>query len=109
MKDAWVLVTIAGIAAITVLTRSFFFVSSREWRLPPWVDGSLAFAPIAALAAVVGPEIVMAGGHVIDSWRNARLASVVAAALWYVWRRGLLGTIVVGMAAYLPLHLLLGW
>ncbi|GKS83045.1 hypothetical protein AVMA1855_02855 [Acidovorax sp. SUPP1855] len=27
----------------------------------------------------------------------------------YFWRRGILGTIVVGMVVYLPLHIGLGW
>ncbi|PSJ20543.1 branched-chain amino acid transporter, partial [Halomonas sp. ND22Bw] len=28
---------------------------------------------------------------------------------YYFWRRGVLGTMLVGMAVYLPLHLGLGW
>jgi hypothetical protein len=34
---------------------------------------------------------------------------VLAATLYYVWRRGVLGTMLAGLAVYLPLRVLLGW
>ncbi len=111
--DPWTLVTIVGLAAVTVLTRSFFFISSKPWKLPHWAQRGLQYAPIAALAAVVVPEVVMTQGHFIGSWQDARLFAVAAGALWFFWRRGagqaVLGTILAGMAVYLPLHLGLGW
>jgi len=108
-NDLWVLATVVGMTAVTVLTRSLFFLSTTPWRLPGWVQAALQIAPIAALAAVIAPEIVTTQGQLIDSWRDARLFGVAAATAWYVWRRGLLGTIVVGMAVYMPLHIGLGW
>ncbi|MEO5606543.1 MAG: AzlD domain-containing protein, partial [Polaromonas sp.] len=69
----------------------------------------LDFAPIAALAAVIVPEIVMTHGQLIGTWQDARLFAALAGALWFYARRSVLGTIVSGMAVYLPLHLGLGW
>jgi branched-subunit amino acid transport protein len=109
MTDAWTVATILGMTGITVLTRCFFFLSERPWTLPEWVRRGLDYAPVAALAAVIVPEVVMSGGHLITTWRDARLYAAAAGALWYAWRRGVLGTIVSGMAVYLPLHLGLGW
>lgn len=107
--DLWTLVTILGMAMVTVLTRCFFFLSDREWTLPPWATRGLDFAPIAALAAVILPEVVMTEGQLIHTWQDARLYAVLAGVAWYYWRRGVLGTILAGMAVYLPLHLALGW
>lgn len=107
--DAWTVCTIFGMTAMTVLTRCFFFLSVRPWALPAWLESGLQYAPIAALAAVVVPEVVMSQGHLIDTWRDARLFAVAAGMAWFFWRRGLLGTIVAGMAVYLPLHVALGW
>ncbi len=111
--DLWTLVTIAGLTAVTVLARSFFFLSSRNWALPHWAQRGLQYAPIAALAAVIVPEIVMAQGDLVDTWRDARLFAAAAGAAYFYWSRGagqaVLGTIVAGMAVYLPLHLGLGW
>jgi len=107
--DAWTVVTILGMTAITVLTRAFFFLSSRPWTLPPWARSGLQYAPVAALAAVIVPELVMSEGRLITDLRDARLFAAAAGLGWYAWRRGVLGTIVAGMAVYLPLRLGLGW
>jgi len=107
--DLWTLAVIAGLAAVTVLTRSFFFMSSKPWHLPGWAQRGLQYAPIAALAAVVIPEIVMAHGQLVDTWQDARLFAALAGMAWFSWKRGVLGTILAGMAVYLPLHVGLGW
>ncbi len=107
--DAWTVLTILGLAVVTVITRSFFFLSSKPWTLPAWAQRGLHYAPIAALAAVILPEIVMTHGALIDSWQDARVFAALAGAAWFYWRRGVLGTIVAGMAVYLPLHIYLGW
>jgi branched-subunit amino acid transport protein len=103
------LITIAGLTAITIVTRTFFLISERELVLPDWVQRGLRYAPLAAIAAVVVPEVVMSQGHLIDTWRDARLFSVAAATAYYFWRRSLLGTIVTGMLVLVPLKLGLGW
>jgi branched-subunit amino acid transport protein len=109
MSDMESLVTIIGLTVITVVTRCFFLIPERELRLPDWVQRGLRYAPLAALAAVVVPEVVMTQGHLLDTWQDARLYAVLAATLYFFWRRGILGTIVVGMAVLVPLKLALGW
>ena len=107
--DFWTLAIIVCLAAVTVITRSFFFISSKPWTLPAWVRRGLNYAPIAALAAVIVPEIVMSQGHLISTWQDARLFGALAGAGWYYWRRDVFGVIVAGMAVYLALHLGLDW
>ena len=107
--DLGTLVIIVGLALVTVLTRSFFFISSKSWQLPHWAQRGLQYAPIAALSAVVVPEIVTVQGVFVTTWQDARLFAAVAGAGCYFWRRDVLVTILGGMAVYLPLHLGLGW
>lgn len=107
--DFWTLAVIVGLAGVTVLTRCFFFILDRPWGLPGWAHRALHYAPAAALAAVIVPEIVMTQGHLIATWKDARLYAAAAGAAYYFWRRGVLGTMLAGMAVYLPLHLGLGW
>jgi branched-subunit amino acid transport protein len=111
--DEWTLAVIVGLTIVTVITRSLFFISSKPWHLPHWAQRGLQYAPIAALAAVIVPEMVMTQGQLISTWQDARLFAVVAGASWFFWRKGagqaVLGTILVGMAVYLPLHVGLGW
>jgi branched-subunit amino acid transport protein len=107
--DLWTVATIVGLALVTVLTRSFFFISTKPWTLPHWAQRGLHYAPIAALAGVIVPEIVMTQGQLIATWQDARVYAALAGAAWFFWRKGVLGTILAGMAVYLPLHLGLGW
>lgn len=107
--DLWTVVVIAGLAAVTVLARGFFLISGKPWPLPRWALRGLQYAPIAALSAVVVPEVVMTQGELIGTWRDARVFAAAAGAAWFFWRGGVLGTIVCGMAVYLPLRLGLGW
>jgi branched-subunit amino acid transport protein len=107
--DLWTLATIVGMAGVTVLTRCFFFLSDKPWTLPDLARRGLDYAPIAALAAVIVPEIVMTQGQLITTWQDARLFGTAAGVVWFFWRRGVLGTIVSGMVVYLLLHLGFGW
>ena len=108
--NAWhALAAIAGLAVITVVTRSFFLIPERELPLPDWLRRGLAYAPLAALVAVIAPEIVMTRGQLIVTLADARWPAAALALGYYFWRRGILGTIVVGMGVYLPLHLVWGW
>lgn len=100
---------VLGLTVLTVVTRGFFFISEREIPIPDWLRQGLRYAPLAALAAVVVPEVVMQQGQVIQTWQDARLFAAAAGAVWFWWRRGILGTIVAGMAVLLPLRLGLGW
>lgn len=109
MNTGYALVTIVGLTVITVLTRGFFLISKQELVLPDWVKRGLRYAPLAALAAVVVPEVVVAQGELIETWKDARLYAAAAASGYFFWRRGILGTIVTGMVVLIPLKLGLGW
>ena len=100
---------IVGLALITLLTRGFFLFPERELPLPDWLMQGLRYAPLAALVAVIAPELVMTQGQLIDTWRDARLPAVAVTTLYFLWRRDILGTIVVGTATLLLFRLGFGW
>ncbi|TFZ02020.1 AzlD domain-containing protein [Ramlibacter humi] len=108
MTDLWTVGIILALAAVTVLARGFFFISERDWSLPRWAERGLQYAPIAALAAVVMPEIFTVQGKLIQAW-DARVFGAIAGVAAFYWRRSVLATIGAGMLVYLPLHLGLGW
>ena len=107
--DFWTLAIILGLAAVTVLTRCFFFILDRPWSLPAWAHRALQYAPVAALAGVVLPEVVMTNGQLVATVLDARLFAALAGAAVYYWRKSVLFTLIAGMAVYLPLHLVMGW
>ena len=111
MSWSWIYPFLAtvGLAVITVVSRAFFMLPERELPLPDWLKRGLKYAPLAALTAVIAPEVLMTQGHLITTVLDARIPALVCATLYYFKKRGILGTIVVGMAVYLPLHIGLGW
>ena len=109
LDDLWMLAVIVGLSVVTVVARSFFFLSNQDWQLPHWAQRGLQYAPIAALSAVVVPEIVMSQGALITTWQDARLFAAAAGVLVYFTKRDVLLTIIGGLAVYLPLHLGLGF
>jgi len=109
IDPAYGAMTILGLGVITFVTHGVFLYPKRAVRIPEWLQRGLKVAPLAALTAVVVPEIVLSHGELIHSWRDARLPAVAAATLYYAWRPGVLGPLVAGLAVYLPLRLALGW
>lgn len=101
--------TILGMAAVTLLCRSFFLLPERELPLPGWLRNGLRYAPLAALAAVVAPEVVLTNGRLIQTWQDARLFGTAVGMGLYVWRQDLLLTIIGGTATMLALRFGLGW
>ncbi len=101
--------TITGLAVITIVSRGLFLLPERQVPIPEWLQRGLKVAPLAALSAVIVPEIVMTQGQLISTWQDARLPAALAATLWYIWRPGVLGPLLAGLAAYLPLRLIAGW
>ncbi len=110
IDDVWAtLATIFGLGLVTLLTRTLFLIPERPLPIPAWLGRALEVAPLAALAAVIVPEIVMSQGQLIGTWQDARLPAVAAATLWYVWRPGVLGPLLAGLALFVPLRLGFGW
>ena len=108
--SAWeIFFTTLGMAAITLACRAFFVFPKQDLPMPKWLREGLRYAPVAALAAVVAPELVMTQGHLIDTWRDARIFGALAGLAYYVWRRSLFGTIVCGTGVMLALRFGLGW
>jgi branched-subunit amino acid transport protein len=108
--SAWeIFFTTIGMAAISLLCRASFLLPKGDLTMPRWLREGLHYAPTAALAAVVAPELVMTQGHLIDTWRDPRVFGAVAGLAFYAWKPSLFGTIVCGTGVMLALRFGLGW
>lgn len=109
MSTFYLLLVSVCMAVLVLLCRAFFLIPRDELPMPNWLRRGLHYAPIAALAAVVTPELVMTQGHLIETWRDARIFGAAAALACYVWNQSLLGTILCGTGVMLGLRFALGW
>ena len=100
---------IAGLTVVSVVTRGFFMIPDREVPIPAWLREALRYAPLAALVAVLLPEIAMTDDHLIATWKDARIYATATGILVFWTTRSLLGTILAGTAVLLALRLGLGW
>lgn len=95
----WLIFILLGLA--TTLPRASFIVLGNRFSLPPTLQRALRYAPAAALAAIVVPDIVVVSGHVEPL--NPKLAAAMAAILVAArWRNPWL-PFIVGMAVLLGL------
>ena len=98
---------IVALALTTAITRSGFWLIGDRVSIPPRVQGMLRYAPACALAAIIGPDLVLDGaGQVHVGLGNPKLLAGIAALGFYVWRRNMLQTIVFGMLAFTLLRIL---
>lgn len=109
MSEAGAIWAVIGLGVVTFVTRGLLLMPRAEVPIPAWLERVLAVAPLAALTAVIVPEIVMTQGQLSPTWQDARFPAVLAATLFYRWRPGVLGPMLAGLALYLPLRIFVGW
>jgi branched-subunit amino acid transport protein len=91
----WLVMTCAGI--VTFAIRYSFIGTAGRIDAPDWFVRMLRFVPVAALSALVWPDLVLADGA-ISLFEPRLVAGLIAAAI--AWRtRNILLTIASGMLA----------
>jgi branched-subunit amino acid transport protein len=105
MTTLQIWLAILGMTVITSLTRALFLIGGKRMILPPRVQRALRYAPAAALAAVVIPDVLSTPTGLSVAFSNHALYASLCGLAWYIWRRGMLGTIVVGMLVFTGLRL----
>jgi branched-subunit amino acid transport protein len=102
-----ILLTFALMGLITYCLRSSFIVLGERIRLPEVVQRILRFAPAAALAALVIPDLLMEQGEVAPL--NPKLIAGVVVTLIVLRSRNPWLPFIFGMSVLLLLRKGLGW
>ena len=105
--DASLWLTFVLIGLATTLPRASFIVLGSRVALPPVLQRALRYAPAAALAAIVVPDVVLVGGVLQPV--NPKLAAALAAVGAAVLSRNPWLPFLAGMAVLLGLRHGLGW
>jgi branched-subunit amino acid transport protein len=98
---------IIGMTIVTAVTRAMFLIGGERTVLPARVQRMLRYAPAAALAAVVLPDVLATPEGLSFAPSNHEFYATLAGLGWFLWRRTMLGTIVVGMVVFTMLRLFL--
>ena len=100
----WLTFVLIGLA--TTLPRASFIVLGGRVRLPSVLQRALRYAPAAALAAIVVPDVLVVGGDFAPL--NPKLAGVIAAVSAALLSRNPWLPFIAGMAVLLGLRALAG-
>lgn len=85
------------IGGATFAYRFSFIVLFERLSVPEWLRRGLRFVPIAALSAIILPELVVQAGVLNMSPLNPRLLAGIVAMAVAVKTRNVLATIIIGM------------
>ncbi|MEX3956728.1 AzlD domain-containing protein [Trinickia sp. EG282A] len=105
MSAMQIWLTIAGMTVVTAVTRAFFLLGGERATLPERVQRALRYAPAAALVAVIVPDVLETPQGLSVALDNHALYGTLAGLAWFLWRRSMLGTIVVGMLVFTALRI----
>jgi branched-subunit amino acid transport protein len=78
-EGIWLWLTLAAIGSTTILTRGSFIIPGERARLPAALQRALRYAPAAALAALVMPDLLLVDGQ--PDPLNPKLAAAVVVIL----------------------------
>ena len=101
--DIWLVIIFLTIA--TVIDRSAFWLVGHHIQLPKRVQEALRYAPACALAAIIVPDMFVNSNQIDFSLANPKCLAGIVATIFFIWRRSMLTTIVLGMAIYTGLRL----
>ncbi len=95
-----ILALILACAAVTAVPRVLPLVLLAKIELPRWLLDWLAYVPVAVLAALLAIEVLVVEGRAVVSTGNPALLAILPALAVAGMTRSLIGTVVVGVAAY---------
>lgn len=107
MSHLEIWIALFGMAAVTIVTRAFFLMVGERVSVPDRIQRALRYAPPAALAAIILPDLMTWEGELMFSPDNYKLIAGVVAGAFYIVTRRMLAMIGVGMAVYTALRLVL--
>ncbi|WP_233831955.1 AzlD domain-containing protein [Paraburkholderia sp. ZP32-5] len=107
MTSTQIWLSIFGMTLVTALTRALFLIGGERTVLPERVQRMLRYAPAAALAAVVLPDVLTTPEGLSFAASNHEFYATLSGLAWFLWRRTMLGTIVTGMLVFTLLRLVM--
>lgn len=106
-EGIWLWLTLIAIGSTTIITRGSFIIPGERARLPSVAQRLLRYAPAAALAALIAPDLLLDSGD-IALFNPKLLAGLLVVAITLKFRNPWL-PFILGMGLLLLLDKGLGW
>lgn len=107
MDELWTWVALIGLGLATLVTRSGPLWSDRPLQFSASQKFALQMAPMAALAAIVAPALLLTDGAFDLSLRDPRVWALMAAVIARLMGRGLLTILLSALVVYGAVRLIL--
>ena len=94
---------IIGMIVVTFVSRSFFILLGNRIKISEWALEAIRYAPLAALIAILAPEIFLPLGASSIAEFNLKLPNIwggIAAMIAFYFSKKMIPTLVIGMAVY---------
>lgn len=95
-----ILALILACAAVTAVPRVLPLVLLSKIALPDWLLAWLGYVPVAVLSALLALEVLVVDGKPALSATNPAVLAILPALAVAGFTRSLIGTVLVGIAAY---------
>jgi len=101
--DLNIALLVIGMTVMTICSRSFFILLGERIKISPLMLEAIRFAPLAAMIAILAPEVFLPTGASSVAQFDIHLPNIwggIAALVAFYFSRKMLFTLVVGMAVF---------
>jgi branched-subunit amino acid transport protein len=101
--DLYIVWLIVGMTCVSICARSFFLVFGERFKVADWVLEAIRFAPLAAMVAILAPEIFLPSGASSVAQFDLKLPNIwggIAAMVAFYFTKKMIPTLVAGMIVY---------
>ena len=101
--DLNITLLVIGMTLVTAWSRSFFLMLGERIKISPLALEAIRFAPLAAMIAILAPEIFLPANATSVAQFDIHLPNIwggIAALVAFYFSRKMVFTLVVGMAVF---------
>jgi branched-subunit amino acid transport protein len=102
-QDIWWVIALLTLS--TFLTRATFWLIGHHITIPKRINETLRFAPACALAAIIVPNLLFHHDQIVISYTNPQLVAGLVASAFFLYKRSMFATILLGMAVFTVVRL----
>jgi branched-subunit amino acid transport protein len=106
-QDLYIWIGIIGLMGATAISRTLLILWARDFQLPHRLQRALRFAPMAAIAAIIAPSVLLDAELGLVGLLDPKILGAVAGIVVGWLSKQMVACIGLGMLVYLAAKLML--